>query len=60
MAVFQRFFSDRDPTTMFETKAEADAHDRKLEAIEDLSVLLEQSATAAKLKVDEDGLYKMA
>ncbi len=60
MAVKVCYYSDRDPKTMFDSKKEADEYDRKLEAIEQLSELLGEAASAVKLKLDEDQVYELA
>jgi len=47
MAVQKKYYSDKDPKNMFTEKSEADAHDRKLTAIEELSVVLMDSTKSS-------------
>ncbi|MDX2419382.1 MAG: YebG family protein [Xanthomonadales bacterium] len=60
MTVLIKYFSSKDLKTMFDDKSEADAHDKRLEAIEGLSVVLTNSAKANNTILDEDTAYNMA
>ncbi|MBL1277418.1 MAG: YebG family protein [Ectothiorhodospiraceae bacterium] len=61
MTVIAKYYSDKDPKeTMFDDKAKADAHDRKLEAIESFASVLMDSASYSSVSLEEDDAYKMA
>jgi dsDNA-binding SOS-regulon protein len=60
MTVKTKYFSDKDISTMFDDKAKADAYDRKLENIENLAMVLMDSAKTSSMVLDEDNAYKMA
>lgn len=57
MAVAAQYYSTRDPhRTMFADKKAADAHDRLLEATEEVAAVIEQAETS----VDADQAYRIA
>ena len=61
MTVITKYYSDKDPKeTMFDDKSKADAHDRKLDAIESFAGVLMDSASYSDVNLEEDDAYKMA
>jgi dsDNA-binding SOS-regulon protein len=60
MAVLTKYFSDKDPETMFDDLAAAQAHDAKLEREENLAVLLEDAAKGAGIALPSDDAHKLA
>jgi dsDNA-binding SOS-regulon protein len=60
MAVIVKFASDKDPTTMFDNRAEAEAYDARLEQEENLAELLEQAAMDAGVALPTESAHQLA
>lgn len=60
MAVIVKFASDKDPTTMFDNRTEAEAYDARLEQEENLAELLEQAATDAGVALPTESAHQLA
>ncbi len=60
MAVIVKYASDRDPTTMFDQRAEAEAYDARLEQEENLAELLEAAARDAGLTLPTESAHQLA
>lgn len=60
MAVKVKYYSDRDPETMFDSKKDADEYDRKLEAIEDLAEVLVEATSQANIAMERDQAYVLS
>lgn len=60
MAVIVKYASDKDPTTMFDNRAEAEAYDARLEQQENLAELLEQAANDAGIALPTESAHQLA
>lgn len=60
MAVIVKYASDKDPTTMFDNRAEAEAYDARLEQQENLAELLEQAARDAGVTLATESAHQLA
>lgn len=60
MAVIVKYASDKDPTTMFDIRAEAEAYDARLEQQENLAELLEQAARDAGVALPTESAHQLA
>jgi len=60
MAVIVKYASDRDPTTMFDQRAEAEAYDARLEQEENLAELLEAAARDAGITLATESAHQLA
>ncbi len=60
MAVIVKYASDKDLTTMFDNRAEAEAYDARLEQEENLAELLETAAQEAGLTLPTENAHQLA
>lgn len=60
MAVIVKYASDKDPTTMFDIRAEAEAYDARLEQQENLAELLELAAKDAGVALPTETAHQLA
>lgn len=60
MAVIVKYASDKDLTTMFDNRAEAEAYDARLEQQENLAELLEQAAKEAGITLPTESAHQLA
>lgn len=60
MAVIVKYASDKDPATMFDNRAEAEAYDARLEQQENLAELLEQAANEAGISLPTESAHQLA
>lgn len=60
MAVIVNYASDKDPTTMFDNRAEAEAYDARLEQQENLAELLELAAGDAGITLPTEQAHPIA
>ncbi len=60
MAVIVKYASDKDPTTMFDIRAEAEAYDARLEQEENLAELLELAAQDAGVTLETESAHQLA
>lgn len=60
MAVIIKYASDKDPTTMFDNRAEAEAYDARLEKEENLAELFEMAAKEAGLDLPTESAHQLA
>ena len=60
MAVIIKYASDKDPTTMFDNRAEAEAYDARLEKEENLAELFEMAAQEAGIDLPTESAHQLA
>lgn len=60
MAVIIKYASDKDPTTMFDNRAEAEAYDARLEKEENLAELFEMAAQEAGVELSTESAHQLA
>lgn len=60
MAVIVKYASDKDLTTMFDNRAEAEAYDARLEQQENLAELLEAAAKEAGVALATESAHQLA
>lgn len=60
MAVIVKYASDKDPMTMFDNRAEAEAYDARLEQQENLAELLELAAQDAGVTLPTESAHQLA
>ena len=60
MAVIVKYASDKDPATMFDSRAEAEAYDARLEQEENLAELLEAAAADAGISLPTESAHQLA
>lgn len=60
MAVIVKYASDKDPMTMFDNRAEAEAYDARLEQQENLAELLELAAQDTGVTLPTESAHQLA